>query len=180
MDVTGIVVTDNDVLTADIMHVNGLSDTVTVDLIRHDIIRNMVAALAQEIKKYTQQAESLNCAKCVGACCMVVAHDVIIVPYSDVIRIAEHLKLPEDEVIYKYFDEVNTFHEGRRFALKLKKNKDAAGGGCCVFLDVDKLGVGRCSIYDARPVQPCRQFSASDCEVFIPVDKLSIHRKWYK
>ena len=169
--VIDIEIDDEDTLTATTRLNDGssLDDTVTVDLLRHKGIREHVKALSKLILEYQDNAAELNCGECVGACCMMGAHEVIHLTENDAKRLAKHLDMKLKAFAKKYLRPVNSAQDFA-YIFKMKTEKKAFGEACCPMLKVNAKGVGKCSVYDARP-RTCHEFPAFNCSVFVPIKR---------
>ncbi|HLL71332.1 MAG TPA: YkgJ family cysteine cluster protein [Pyrinomonadaceae bacterium] len=88
-----------------------------------------------------------DCLKCIGTCCSV--YDQVPVTRRDVLRLARHFLLSEEEATRR-FTKMST--SGRI----LRRKRDPLLGRTCMFHDLQKRV---CGIYEARP-QVCREWPA--------------------
>lgn len=166
-----IEIDEEEQLTATVREVAGtaIDDDITVDLLRHKRVREQVAALADVVLEYRENAEETNCGTCVGACCMKEAHSIIHVTRADAKALAKHLNVKLKDLVKKHLTPVESWQD-TEYILQMKAAKKAVGEACCTFLKVDSRGVGRCTVYDVRP-RGCREFPAYNCHVYVPLKK---------
>lgn len=99
-----------------------------------------------ENKDYSYKFDASICTQCEGNCC-IGESGYIWINKEEIISLASHLKLSQNDFTHKYLMKV-----GYKYSIieqKLSQNNYA-----CIFFDIEKK---QCSIYEYRPIQ-CRTF----------------------
>lgn len=143
-------------------------DEVYIDVARDPELAGLIKRIGEIVLARKETAGEDNCGQCTGNCCTANAWSHINLTQEDVDRLVRHLNDGDTSGWLENFDNSDVLSD-QVYAFKFK-DADIQGGKCCPFLDV-KDGVGRCSVYEARP-RVCREFPAWNCHSFIPISSL--------
>lgn len=151
------------------MRINGTfaEEEVVLELWRkeHEVARGLLTQLYQEVNKWRNEAGDKNCGTCRGTCCTSRWGEFgITLTQEDVQRLADHLGVTPIQVSFKYLSS-NPSANDEQFAFEYRDEPKATSGKCCPFLSIDDKGLGRCTVYEARP-RVCREFTAYGCTIY--------------
>jgi Fe-S-cluster containining protein len=130
----------------------------------HSKARELLQAFFAEVTRWRTVAGEVNCGTCRGNCCTSHWGEYgISLSVEDSKTLAAHLGVIWNQFAQEHLIS-NPTPGDEQFVFKYKDEPRAPTGRCCPFLKIQEDGLGRCTVYEARP-RVCREFTAYGCTI---------------
>ena len=156
---------------------SSLSYETTINILADDELHDVVGRLSEVVESIlfegVRSKRPLKCDSCLGACCCM--YPEVHVRRDDIPGLCMATGLSSEEDLRREGIVVGRGVLGTIGLLGRVKIPDDAPaevpeGQACIFLAWDKNGVGRCTIYENRPLT-CRKYEESVCENHADADR---------